>query len=1457
MQKRWCVLLTWLMTLNLHSATLNIADTPLFLTDAVSPLTMIVLGRDHKLYYEAYNDAMDLNGNGVLDVSETRFDPSYTYFGYFNSDRCYTYSRSRFNPSNLASGALKTCSGKWSGNFLNYVTTSRIDALRKVLYGGYRSTDSNSTILERAYIPQDAHSWGKEYTSVAVDGYNISNYTPLSLPTGGKRHLFANTTLLKSGSGQPLLRVAQNVNLRIWEWVSIERPVAGNCGLNGNCGGGSINISSSITDYIVRVKVCVNNKLEENCQLYPNGRYKPIGILQEFGENDAMYFGLLSGSYDNNTQGGKLRKNISSITDEINPNNGRLTGTVGIIRSIDNLTTVNFSGNYQYKCGWITTRPINSGECNMWGNPIAEMMYETLRYFAGKSGPKSAYTNQGSSIDNALNLPSPTWQNPYGNNTPYCAKPNMLVISDVNPSYDSDSVPGSYFGGMSDDIGSVNVSNLASTIWANEFGAARNHFIGQSGANYDGAPTAKTVSSFSNIRGLSPEEPTKQGSYYSASIAYYGRTNDINSANDDQLVYSYVVALASPLPEIKINAGGKTVTLVPFAKSVGGCLGVNGTQGLFQPTNTIVDFYVESLTPTSGTFRINFEDVEQGADHDMDAIVKYKYVVNPNKTITITLDSNYAAGCIKQHMGYVISGTTNDGLYLEVRDKDTGAGSDPDYFLDTPPNQFHNPSGGQAAINPNDNKALPLSTSRTFTPGGNQAAATLLKNPLWYAAKWGSFNDLDDNGKPNATEEFDEDKDGTPDNYFLVTNASNLRVQLQSAFSKIVDRSGSFSSASLSSGFLNSTTKIYQAIFQTEGWQGQLLAFDIDEITGDIQTNGTGPNGSLWDAGANLGNLNFNTGRKILTYKPSNSKGIPFRWPSNPASPSTSELDISQSAMLNINPSSGSNDGLGAARLNFLRGDQSQEQQNGGTFRDRKVILGDIIHSSPLLVGPPKFPYPNSLEPVGQAYSDFKTLYANRQTMIYVGSNGGMLHAFDATTGNELFSYVPSQLYRKLNKLTSPSYSHEYYVDGSPNAIDAFFDGAWHTVLVGILKAGGQGVFALDITDPSLATENNADNIVLWEFNDSDDADLGYTFSKPSIVKMANGQWAAVFGNGYNNTENDGNPSLTGNATLYVVNIKTGALIKKFDTQQGMTEDPTGRAKPNGMSTPAVVDINGDGIADYIYAGDLFGNLWKIDVSSTNPSQWDFGFKASGNPKPLFTATYAGVNQPITAGPTVAKVPSYLSQLFIYFGTGKYFEPTDNTDLSVQTIYAIKDLNDGATTISSRASLVAQSILQEDSQYRITSENLVTYSDMGWYMDLIVGGNAAGERITEDIIYRNNKIIFTTLIPSNDPCEYGGSSWLMELNAYSGGRLNYSPFDINGDGEFDIEDNLNYNDNGTATSVPASGIKSEVGLVPSPAILDAGTKEYKYLPGTAGAIQKVVENPGTNANGRQSWRQLR
>lgn len=1425
------------------AAPLNLSQSPLFLTNSVAPLTLLVLSRDHKLYFEAYNDTSDINEDGTVDLT---FIPTIDYYGYFDSDKCYAYDSGQLYFYPVSVTATGKCSGQWSGNFLNYITTARLDAIRKVLYGGYRSVDSTSqTILQRTYIPQDGHSWGKEYRSLAVSGYNISDYTPFAAPTGSSYHLFINVTL-RNGTANPLMRVALNQPYRIWDWVSIESPVAGSRALNGSSGP----LIVGITDYVVRVKVCDSSVgLEDNCRAYANGQYKPIGLLQEFGENGSMLFGLLSGSYANNLAGGVLRKNISDISDEINLTTGQFTSVNGIISTINKLTVTGFDTNYNYTCGFFTTRNIANGECEMWGNPLGEMLYEAVRYLSGKTTPTSAF-NYSSGTDVTLGLPKPSWVNPYSV-YPYCSKANLLIISDIYPSYDSDQVPGSYFNSFSGDLTSLNVSSIAQMIFNNEFSSSLLAFIGQSGTNADGAPTPKTINSFGNIRGLAPQEANSEGSFYTPSVAYYAWTNDLNSAQGTQNAKTYAVALSSPRPDIKFKVGSNTITIVPFAKSVAG-LSIDRTKGAYQPSNEIVDFYIESLTPTSGVFRVNFADMQQGADYDMDAIIRYTVTVNSNNTLTINTDSTYAGGSIIQHLGYTISGTTHDGVYLEVRDQDTAATSDVDYFLDTPPGQF--PNG-----NWNDGQPLPLNTTRTFTPSTTPSAITL-NSPLWYAAKWGGFTDSNNNNLPDLSSEYDSSGNGTPDNYFLVTNPTNLRTQLATAFQQILDRSGSFASAALSSGFLSSTSRIYQAIFRTKDWSEQLLAFAINPSTGDILTNGSGPLGSLWDAAASLNSQNFNTGRRILTFKPSTQKGIAFRWPTTPLTPKATELDLTQIAGLNTNPVSGSIDSLGSARLNFIRGDHSLETNKGGTFRNRTSLLGDIINSAPILVGAPnqKYPdvWPGTAAENSVLYSSFRQSNLNRQQVIYIGANDGMLHAFDASTGSELFAYIPSPVVSKLNLLTNPNYSHQFYVDGSPTILDVFASTAnsWRTVLVGTLNNGGQGVFALDVTNPSLFTEANAATVVKWEFTDTNDVDLGYTYGPASIVRLANGKWAAVFGNGYNNTVADGNASITGNAVIYIVDIETGALIKKFDTKVGMSADPLSLGRPNGMASPAVVDQDGNGVADLIYAGDLFGNLWKIDISASSPTLWDFSFKSGTTPLPFFIATDStGKRQPITVRPAVSRLSFSASGLQVYIGTGKFLETGDKTDVNVQSVYALRDTN---TRITARTQLRQQTILSEQNNARVTSANLLSNNDLGWYLDLVVNNQALGERVISNMVFRSGKIIFTTIISSDDPCTFGGDSWLMELNALTGSRLNYNVFDVNGDGAFNTSDNVTFTQSGQSVNAASSGMKSTVGLTATPSILNAGTKEYKYLGGTSGGIQKVNENPGPQIYGRQSWRQL-
>jgi type IV pilus assembly protein PilY1 len=1496
------------------AASLSIVDVPLFLSGNVAPLNMLVLGRDHKLFYEAYADHSDLDGDGTLDIGYRGFDlkPDNTfkidYYGYFDSYKCYTHDGAKFVPSSINTN--KRCSGAWSGDWLNWVTTTRIDALRKVLYGGKRVTDTTAlTILERAHVPQDAHSWGKEYSN--SDGYLISDVAPYTAPPAGQRHFFSNTTLMLNdgnwtGNNEPpLLRVLLNqpATRRVWHWVSKESPVAG---ASINEGAGNVTVAPS--DFIVRVQVCATVVLkEDNCRDYPTGTVqKPTGLLQDFGESDSMLFGLLSGSYARSKSGGVIRKDVSSIKDELNwQTDGTLTNVVGIMKTMDRFRMPgyeDYTGNAGgrgtfYLPGLVTNRPFNEGEFGgNWGNPVGEMMFEALRYFSQRTGTASSLLPTGvfdyaAGFDVDLTLPKvSTWSNPYGAGKPFCAKPFMTVMSDVNTSYDSDQLPGANWTGLASDLpGSLNVASVGTTIWNNEIGAAGTYFIGQSGATYDGAPTGKAVSSFSNIRGLSPEEPTKEGSYYSASVAYHGAITDLNTVAGQQKAQTFAVALASPLPRIEIPVNGRNVTIIPFAKSVG-TNGINGNRGQFQPTNQIVDFYIESIAAdrTSGTFQVNFEDVEAGNDHDMDAVARYNYVVNADNTLTVTVNSDYAAGGIVQHMGYVISGTTRDGIYLEVRDSDTNDDQNFDYFLDTPHAFVGTPPAPDTGAGTwDDNVALPLTHSRTFTTVGASTSADVLKDPLWYAAKWGGFKDGNANNLPDQTDEWDEDNNGVPDNYYLVTNALTLADRLGEAFREVARRQGSASSASVNTGSISSDTRVYQAKFSSGDWTGQLLSFPV--ITVDNPVTPVNEIGTLapaeWNGWEQM-NTQSSASRVIITTTTAGT-GVPFLWGS---------LDPARQALLQPNDSGVMR---GAQRVDYLRGDATAlEQRLGGVFRDRVTPdptdavppiamlpnkLGDIVSSSPIFVGVPPFAYPDALE--SDPYSSFVAAKANRPKMVYVGANDGMLHGFDAgagaTKGQEKLAFIPSAVFRNLHELTRPNYNynHKFFVDGTPTMGDVFYGGAWHTVLVGGLNKGGQGIYALDITNPGTDfTAGNADNIHLWEFDDTDDVDMGFTYSRPAIAKMANGRWAAIFGNGYNNSTTstgDTAASTTGRAYLFIVDIETGSVISKIDTVAGSV------GTPNGLATPAVVDINGDSVADYIYAGDLLGNMWKFNVRATNPASWASTYGTVAAPVPLFVARDgASARQPITSKPEVSRGPKGVGMM-VLFGTGKFLEPIDKAPTQTQTFYGIHDKNTGDITQDGNtgrgAQLRSQTITFEGNltfgtqtvSTRLTSANAMTATHRGWYMDLLSPVSVfRGEMQVSNSVLRNGRIVFTTLIPDSDPCGNGGTSWLMEMDALSGQRLAEPPFDMNNDGLFTSDDATGIAGDGSTYNVSPSGRQSTVGITQGPGILfDPGTgatggKEYKYLSGSSESapgvnLQQIVENPGPNSTGRQSWRQVK
>jgi type IV pilus assembly protein PilY1 len=721
--------------------------------------------------------------------------------------------------------------------------------------------------------------------------------------------------------------------------------------------------------------------------------------------------------------------------------------------------------------------------------------------------------------------------------------------------------------------------------------------------------------------------------------------------------------------------------------------------------------------------------------------------------------------------------------------------------------------------------------------------------------------------------------------FLSAKSPSTLISQLNAAFAAIDSRTGTASSVSASASGVTTSTRVYSPQFTSGTWSGGLVALEfkknaskpggleIPKVLVDVNDWGSSPS----DAGEILKTLNWSSDREIVTWNGTN--GVAFRW---------GNLTASQQTLLNTNASTSTNDGLGQDRLEYIRGNHAKEKANGGGFRDRSggYVLGDIVNSAAVYVRRPSFGYSDGFE--SAPYSTFRSTYTNRVPMVYVGANDGMLHGFavcksasdpgcsSSDLGREKIAFVPSRIMHKLSALTDPAYQHAYYVDGTPTIGDAFISTpgcsgggkCWRTMLVAGLRGGGQGVFALDITNPSAFNEGSASQIVRWEFTDADDADLGYTYSQPVIAKLHNGAWAAIFGNGYNNSEADGNASTSGHAALFIVNLETGALIRKIDVPVGDT------TTPNGLATPAVIDHDGDKIADFAYAGDVRGNLWKFDLTHpSDTSQWKIASVGGLANKPLFTAMDAdsgGNPQPITSRPEIIPHPAGVGGFMILFGTGKYIEGSgiDIGNSQVQTFYGIWDVLGGDTdtgsgtgtnTAVARSKLRSQTLTDAtvgSQQVRTISDNSISKwgnggssgEHMGWKVDFNLA--PSGERVVSASQYLSSGLIlFTTIVPATDPCGFGGDSWIWALKTVNGGEPSFTVFDVNQDGYLTSADN-------TASKNIAVGVKVGTGLSPTPLVLDGSTGQTILTPGTSGGKPDTTDTIADENKGRQTWRQI-
>lgn len=1591
-----------------HAASSNTyASVPANISSTSAPMVMINMSNDHQLFTKAYDDYSDIDGDGLVDTS---YKDGFEYVGYFDSEFCYTYQNSRFEATAAADSSYY-CSGTgdWSGNMLNWATMSRLDVIRKVLYGGMRRNDTSSlTVLERAYIPEDSHAWAKVLSrSSSTD---LKNLVPDTIAGTDSTISFCNVTdsdsnvshnqtlapVIKVASGSAHLWASQSGYQCIWGSDNSEPDRYPNT--TRRLAGGDLN---------VRIKVCdagASPGVESFCSAYEdssnNTTYKPTGLLQEYGEDGSMLFGLLTGTYNKNNSGGVLRKEISNIGAEIDLDTGVFdTSVTGIISSLDAFTIVNFQGNgpgYASDgsalavgtvngdglCNWNSSfSQWRNGQCRNWGNPVGEMYLETLRYFAGQNSATSAFTPSSlfsySGTNDSSKISSGTWGSPF-TGAQECSSANILAFSGGSISFDSDEVSSIA------DISGLTSARLTASVnkIGTDEGISGKYYVGNVSGNATNLCSAKTVTNLSEVSGLCPDAGGLEGSYNVAGLAYLGNISDLDSSvAGKQSVTTYAISLTPPIPTFKVvNQDGDIAYITPTAVNYA------SSGNIFRDTNmSIVKTHIVAQTTSSGTVDVSFEDMAAGSDYDEDLLVRYIYEVTPAKRLKVKTYLLAASGAhFTLSAGYTISGLSTDVSVSDAIEHSVGTYSDTQTEVETDVN-----SNCAAVLNSTVNASCPYNTDTRFDVSYfdfGTAGAGYLENPLWYAAKWGGFKDASGGtaNEPDSQAEWDSRNnsdgtyapDGVPDNFFLVSNPSTLESQLRRVLQSVLSRVSSSTAAAVISNSTTGEGAVYQALYQPSyssggkeiSWQGILHSLFIDSkgfLREDTNGNGTldgyfndyivelyydanvgrtliqryttsnngetvtksglpqelGDLDTLWNASERLSALGNVTsqrsyassaanGRYIVTYTGENTDGdattadlIPFD--------TTNMVTASypyRERLLGTLPA-----GLTASNLvNYIRGQEISGLRNrtidyDGDGSDEVWRLGDIVHSTPLVIGSPNARYASLYNDT--SYAAFKAHYKNRRHVVYVGSNDGMLHAFNsgfwnASTkgyqtagysgetqhplGSEIWAYIPKPALPHLQWLTETDYPHVYYVDGIPQQFDVniFADDTdhpdgWGTILVVGMRLGG-GAIQVDSNGDSTLDETLTSSYMIFDVTNPEVApeliaelalpDQGFATARPMIVKnrvplsnatdweptsMDTNNWFLVFGSG---PDDQTTVTSSRDPDVYLYNLKTKTSYTLHSNAAGGTDF---------FGDVGVVDWDLDYVDDYAYMGTVGGNatsptgdVYRLELNDNQitSNKWPIG-------------VFADLNDPVPQRPTFAKDSNDDQWMFI--GSGRFYSISDNTSSQQHYLYGLKEprQNNGNFTYGTidRTDLVNVSgvtIYTNGAAVDSNDNSVNTFANIesnvqaadGWYKALNNDGTDPSGRVLGRAALVNSAVVFAEYEPNSDLCSPEGISYLHGLY-YGTGTASTDLFfgsttdtaDADGDGN-------------TGEGVSKATVTLGQGLVTDPVIHKSEAGVQVITQGSTGAFIRddTQDKPtaGTELNvdsslgGRQSWREV-
>ncbi|WLI91490.1 PilC/PilY family type IV pilus protein [Massilia sp. R2A-15] len=623
--------------------------------------------------------------------------------------------------------------------------------------------------------------------------------------------------------------------------------------------------------------------------------------------------------------------------------------------------------------------------------------------------------------------------------------------------------------------------------------------------------------------------------------------------------------------------------------------------------------------------------------------------------------------------------------------------------------------------------------------------------------------------------------------YFSANDPASVQAGLAEAISNISVRVGAASAAATSTPNISQQDNdIFSDVFTTGKWYGELADKKIDIATGIVGTTAT------WTTTDKLGltvGASSDT-RTIWMLDPAGTRSLKeFKYSEMSASPllkgwfDNKCTLLPQCSLLSQADKDVVNNGDNI--VNWLRGQQQYADDHKlraytmttpATGTAIPIVLGDIASSKPAFLRGPDRQYSTA------GYSTFKSANAGRAATVFTAANDGMLHAFDARTGDERWAYVPRITMKKLYSQASINYglNHQFTTDGSPELNDVQIGGVWKTVLVAGLNGGGRGFYALDVTDP-------ATPVALWELCADpavcakNDPDIGLTFGNPQFG-MWRGQWVVYLTSGYNNVSGvDGvsapayagtgvTPGDNGQGYLYIVDIATGNVLKKVSTGAGSKATPSGLAKITSISLNPFTDP----VTTYIYGGDNDGQMWRFDLTTAAPAEVPV--------VKIGTAVISGTVQPITTRPEVTQcevvdvvngVSTRRAQRAVIFGTGRLLDLSDTSTTGTQSLYMVKDTGSPIANIRS-ASMVQQTLSLQGSSsntntYAITNNAVNLSTKDGWYVDWTLN---PGERMNLDPqIVAGGVNVVTTMPTSSSSCSVGGSSNVYQFNVCTGAAV--------------------------------------------------------------------------------------